>query len=138
MKKSSLLLFSLVAFSHGVVADDIRVKLSHYNWDVLSTIGPGKVVVATDVKDEKTLHRLYDRMHRLRVDYIVVPPHMRTVENVGYGMARSSHTLLADEVPGVVDGERFLDFSSKAANSSESRVRSASAISAAFFGLRRR
>ena len=117
---SSLAAFLAFAFGGAdaavVMTDEIRAKLSHYNWDVLSTIGPGKVVVATDVKDEKALHRLYDRMHRLRVDYVVVPPHLRTVDNVGFGMARSSLTLLADDVPGVVDGERFLDFSSKAAN----------------------
>ena len=86
----------------------------HYVWDSLAAMGPGKLVDASDVKEEKDLHRLYDRMHRLRVDYVVVPPQLRTAANVSFGKARSSRTLGADEVPGIAARERFLDFSSKA------------------------
>jgi len=91
-------------------------SVAHYDWDYLSAMGPGKLVVADDVKDEKELHKLYDRMHRLRVDYVVVPPRMRNAGNAAFGMARSSRTLGTDEVPDYASRERFLDFSEKASN----------------------
>ncbi|MBR2982735.1 MAG: DUF4838 domain-containing protein [Kiritimatiellae bacterium] len=85
-----------------------------YDWDCFSAMGPGKVVLATHLKDGKSLRKLYDRVHRLRGDYVVVPSSLRNAGNVAFGRARSSRTLGADEVPGIDERERFLDFSPKA------------------------
>ena len=86
-----------------------------YEWDALAAMGPGKLTVATGIKDEKELHKLYDRVHRLRGDYVLVQPQLRNAGNVAFGKARSSRTLGADEVPGIEKLERFLDFSPTAA-----------------------
>ena len=88
---------------------------AHYVWDNLSAMGPGKLVDATGVKDEGALRVLYGRMHRLRVEYAVVPARLRTADNVAFGKARSVRTLGSDEVPDIAARERFLDFSPKAA-----------------------
>ena len=93
-------------FADGTVA--------HYDWDNLSAMGPGKLVDASGVKDVKELENLYGRMHRLRADYVVVPPHLRNAANVSFGMARSSRTLGTDEETDLAMRERFLDFSPKA------------------------